>query len=362
MPDRAPLRVAVALSGGVDSAVAAALLLEQGFEVFGVTMRLWHEPPSGPDVPPLPDPADGAGRVAQTLGIPLHVVDARELFRQQVVERFIAEYGAGRTPNPCLYCNRQVKFGFLFEQALALGADRFATGHYARVRRKPDDAPDGATWQLLKGVDRGKDQSYVLYVLGQRELSRTLFPLGEWTKSDVRQMAARRGLVAAPTAESQDLCFVCDGDYRRFLQRYAPQAFAPGPILDVNGREIGRHKGLACYTVGQREGMGIAAPEALYVLRVDAARNALIAGPRRELGSDCLIAGEVNWIAGLPPVGQVAVEAKIRYRATTAPAMVTPRPDGCVRVQFPEPLRDISPGQGVVFYQGDVTLGGGIIQ
>lgn len=358
MPDRAPLRVAVALSGGVDSAVAAALLLDQGFEVFGVTMRPWHEPPSGPDVPPLPDPADGAGRAAQVLGIPLHIVDAREPFRQHVVDRFIAEYGAGRTPNPCLYCNRQVKFGFLFEQALALGADRFATGHYARVRL----AADGSTWQLLKGVDRGKDQSYVLYVLGQHELSRTLFPLGEWTKLDVRQMAARRGLEAAQTAESQDLCFVCDGDYRRFLQRYAPQAFAPGPILDVNGREIGRHKGLACYTVGQRGGMGIAAPEALYVLRIDAARNALIAGPRRELGSDCLIAGEVNWIAGPPPVEPVAVEAKIRYRARTAPAMVTPLPDGCVRVQFSEPLRDISPGQGVVFYQGDVTLGGGIIQ
>lgn len=362
MSERTPARVAVALSGGVDSAVAAALLLEQGCEVIGMTMRTWHEPPPSPDIPPLPDPADGASRVAQALDIPLHIVDVREPFKQYVVERFIAEYSAGRTPNPCLYCNRHIKFGLLFEQALALGADRFATGHYARVRRKLDEAPDGSTWQLFRGIDRDKDQSYVLYVLSQRELSKTLFPLGELTKDRVRQMAAARGLEAAHATESQDLCFVCDGDYRRFLQRYVPQAFVPGPILDVNGREIGRHKGLARYTVGQREGMGIAAPEALYVLRVDATRNALIAGPKRELGCDHLIADQVNWIAGCSPDGAVRVSAKIRYRARAVPAKVTPLPAARVEVEFAELLRDISPGQGVVFYQDDVVLGGGIIQ
>ncbi|MBN1937266.1 MAG: tRNA 2-thiouridine(34) synthase MnmA [Anaerolineae bacterium] len=352
-----PARVAVALSGGVDSAVAAALLLEQGWDVIGVTMRIWHEPPLSSDVPPLPDPANGAGRVAEVLGIPLHVIDAAVPFKQHVVDRFIAEYSAGRTPNPCLYCNRRVKFGYLFEQALVLSVEHFATGHYARVYL----APDGSAWQLLRGVDRGKDQSYVLYVLGQRELSRVIFPLGELTKDRVRQMALERGLHAAHTEESQDLCFVCDGDYRRFLLRYAPQAFAPGPILDTSGREIGRHKGLAAYTIGQRGGMGIAAPEALYVLRIDVARNALIAGPKCELGRDRLTACEVNWISGLPPEASVQVNAKIRYRAGAVQATVTPLPDASVEVVFVEPLRDITPGQGIVFYRDDMVLGGGII-
>lgn len=351
-------RVAVALSGGVDSAVAAALLVQAGISVVGVTMRVWQEPPPTPDLAPLPDPAVGAQRVADRLGFPLYVIDVQEPFKRHVVERFIAEYRAGRTPNPCLYCNRTIKFGELLNQALALGAGRLATGHYARVRR----APDGQTWQLLKGVDPNKDQSYVLYVLGQRELERSLFPLGELTKANVRQMAAQFGLQTAHTAESQDLCFVCDGDYRRFLQRYAPQIFQPGPILDTQGREIGRHKGLAWYTVGQREGIGIAAAEALYVLRIDPTHNALIVGPKRELGRDRLTAGEVNWIAGSPPPTTVVAEAKIRYRARAVRAHVTPLPDHRAEVVFDEPLRDITPGQGVVWYQDDLVLGGGIIE
>jgi len=352
------VRVAVALSGGVDSATAAALLLQKGLTVIGVTMRIWHEPPPTSDIPPLPDPAVSARRIADKLGIPLYVIDVTESFRRQVIERFIAEYCAGRTPNPCLYCNRLVKFGDLLVHAQKLGAERFATGHYARVRL----APDGQTWQLLKGIDPHKDQSYMLYVLRQHELALTMFPLGELTKTRVRQIAAECGLDGLHSPESQDLCFVYDGNYRRFLQRYAPQIFKPGPILDTNGREIGQHKGLAWYTIGQREGMGIAAAEALYVLRIDVAHNALIAGPKRELGRDRLIAGEVNWIAGTPPTTAITVEAKIRYRARAVRATVIPLSDGRVQVVLAEPLRDITPGQGVVWYQDDMVLGGGIIE
>ena len=352
-------RVAAALSGGVDSAVAALLLLEQGYDVFGVTMRLWREEDLEDDGSSAPrcDPTLGAQQVADALGIRLHIVDAAAPFKEHVVDRFIAEYSAGRTPNPCLYCNRQVKFGHLRERALALGADRLATGHYARLCW--DAAHEQR--QLLKGVDRRKDQSYFLYVLGQKELSRALFPLGCWTKARVRALAAERALPAAHTEESQDLCFVSGGDYRRFLRRVAPQAFTPGPILDSSGRRIGEHRGLAEYTVGQRSGIGIAAPEPLYVLRLDTEENALIVGTRDELGQDRLVAEEVNWVAGHPPRQAIAAEVKIRYRARPVAATVTPLAGDRADVRFVQPLRDITPGQGAVFYQGEVVLGGGLI-
>ncbi len=351
-----PERVAVALSGGVDSAMAAALLVEQGHEIFGITMNTWQETPPNDDQPARPAPAQGARQVAESLDIPLHVIDAVAPFKRHVVDRFIAEYSAGRTPNPCLYCNRRLKFGALLKRALDLGADRFATGHYARVRRTPE-----AGWQLLRGIDPRKDQSYALYMLGQTELARLLFPLGALTKDRVREMAAARGLPAAHSQESQDLCFVYDNDYRRFLNRYAPQSLIPGPIFDRSGREVGRHRGLAAYTIGQRGGLGIAAPEALYVLDIDTAQNALIVGPQRELGRDRLIAGQVRWVSGVAPRAPVAVSAKIRYRARPAQAVVTPLDHNQVDVRFSRPLRDITPGQGVVFYDGQVVLGGGLI-
>jgi tRNA-specific 2-thiouridylase len=295
--------------------------------------------------------------VAQALGIPFYVVDVVRPFKQIVVDRFIAEYSAGRTPNPCLYCNRHVKFGYLLEQSLALGAHNMATGHYVRTRL----APDGRSWQLLRGVDRSKDQSYFLYTLGQETLARARFPLGEWTKDRVRALARERGLPAAKAEESQDLCFVADNDYRRFLREHAPQVFEPGPILDSMGQELGRHSGLVRYTVGQRSGIGIAAPEALYVLRLDVDRNALIVGPKRELGRDWLIAEQVNWVGGAAPSKAIAPMAKIRYRARPIRATVTQLPNNRARVHFAEPLRDITPGQGVVLYDGDVVLGGGLI-
>ncbi len=351
-------RVAAALSGGVDSAVAALLLLEAGYEVFGVTMRLWHEGDRDGEagVPPA-DPTLGAQRVADALGIVFHTVDASVPFRERVVDRFIAEYSAGRTPNPCLYCNRLVKFGYLLTQVTALGADRLATGHYARSTWDPA----AERWQLLKGVDERKDQSYFLYVLSQEQLSRALFPLGNWSKTRVRALAAQRALPVAHAEESQDLCFISGGDYRRFLRQHAPDTFVPGPILDSSGRRIGEHQGLAEYTVGQRGGIGIAAPEPLYVLCLDTGRNALVVGTRSELGHDHLVAEEMNWIAGRPPPEAVSAQVKIRYRARPVSATILPLPGGRADVRFIEPLRDITPGQGAVFYQGEVVLGGGLI-
>ncbi|MBN1640927.1 MAG: tRNA 2-thiouridine(34) synthase MnmA [Anaerolineae bacterium] len=351
--------VAAALSGGVDSAAAALLLLEQGYRVIGVTMRLWQEPASrtAADASALRDATVGARHVAEALGIPLHVIDASAPFKRLVVDRFIAEYSAGRTPNPCLYCNRHLKFDYLLDRALALGADRLATGHYARAQL----AADGSTWQLLKGLDPEKDQSYFLYMLGQRELSRSLFPLGEWTKERVRALAAERGLPSARTEESQDLCFVPDSDYRRFLRQHAPHVFAPGPIRDSQGRELGRHQGLVNYTVGQRSGIGVAAAEPLYVLRLEPDTNVLVVGPLRELGREALVAMQVRWVSGQVPPAPVHAAVKIRYRARCAQAEVTPLPGARASVHFERPLRDITPGQGVVFYQGQVVLGGGLI-
>lgn len=359
-------RVVVAMSGGVDSSVAAALLVEQGYEVIGIMLRLWAEPAR---------PALGSGiveaatnrccsvesvydarRVADRLGIPFYVVDAGELFKRQVVDPFVAGYAAGLTPNPCLACNRTIRFGFLLEYARSLDAAYLATGHYARVRR----AADGR-FQLWRGADRSKDQSYVLSVLGQADLARVLFPVGEFTKPQVRALAAARGLPTASRADSQDLCFVADGDYRRFLAEHAPAAMRPGPIVDRQGRQLGTHRGLAAYTIGQRSGLGIAAAQPLYVLALDVAHNAVVVGPAAELGARWLRAGPANWVAGGPPDGPVRAQVQIRYRARPAAALVTPQPDGMVHVTFDEAVRDAAAGQAAVFYDDDLCLGGGVI-
>lgn len=352
------------MSGGVDSSVAAALLVEQGYEVIGVMMRLWAEEQNRCCAP---EAVDDARRVAARLDIPFYLVNYEAQFRACVVETFIAEYSRGRTPNPCLACNRHIRFGRLLRHAQALGADYLATGHYARV----DQA--GGRYRLRMGADRRKDQSYVLYMLGQEELRRVLFPAGGYTKPQVREMARRRGLPVADKDESMEICFVSDDDYRRFLREHAPEAIRPGPILDTAGREIGQHQGLPFYTVGQRRGLGIAAPEALYVIRLDTARNALVVGPARELGRRTLTAEQVCYVAGEPPPGPARVQAKIRYKAVLADALWTPlandearagvqaRAGAKARVEFDAPLRDITPGQAVVAYQGDVVLGGGTI-
>ncbi|MCL7453035.1 MAG: tRNA 2-thiouridine(34) synthase MnmA [Anaerolineae bacterium] len=346
-------RVVVAMSGGVDSSVAAALLAEQGYDVIGVMMRLWAE---GENRCCAPDAVDDARRVAARLGIPFYLVNYEAEFRHCVVDYFVEEYSRGRTPNPCLACNRHIRFDRLLGRARSLDTAYLATGHYARIVQSADG------FRLCAGLDEHKDQSYVLYMLGQEELRQVLFPLGHYTKAQVREMARQWDLPVAEKDESMELCFVGDDDYRRFLQAHAPHSVRPGPILDGQGQEIGRHQGLPFYTVGQRRGLGIAAPEALYVIRLDVKRNALIVGPARELGRDALEAGEVHYVRGEAPPGAVRVQAKIRYKAKLASATWTPLPEGRARVEFDAPLRDITPGQAVVAYQGDVVLGGGIIR
>lgn len=352
-----PDRVVVAMSGGVDSSVAAALLVEQGYDVIGMMMRLWSEPRVG--LHPVanrcctPDQMADARRVADRLNIPFYVLDVKDHFRQTIVQFFIDEHARGRTPNPCIECNRQIRFTYLLNRALSLDANYLATGHYARVRQTADG------YQLLKGLDEAKDQSYVLHMLSQDHLAHVLFPIGEYTKEEVRELARRFNLPVAAKRESQDLCFLSDGDYRRFLRTYSDTISAPGPILDQAGRELGRHDGLPFYTIGQRKGLGIAAPEPMFVLRKDTGRNALIVGPRAELGQRCLLIRDVHWIAGTPPVGPVQV--KIRYKAQPIEATVQMVDDECATIHFAEPVFGITAGQGAICYDDEVCLGGGLI-
>jgi len=360
--------VVVAMSGGVDSSVAAALLVEAGYRVTGVMMRLWAERAShgapetaGAENRCCTDEAvNEARQVASLLGIPFYLVDYEDAFKACVVDYFVAEYGRGRTPNPCLACNRHLRFGRLLEHVRQMGADYLATGHYARVDRL--DGPGEGRYRLRMGADPNKDQSYVLYVLTQEALRHVFFPLGTYTKPQVRELARQHSLPVADREESMELCFVGDDDYRGFLRRHAPRVVEPGPILDSAGRVIGRHRGLPFYTVGQRRGLGIAASEALYVIRLDVEHNALVVGPADELGRRRLTASEVHYVAGQAPAGPLRVQAKIRYRATLADATWTPLESGRAGVEFDRLLRDITPGQAVVAYRGDEVVGGGLIE
>jgi tRNA-specific 2-thiouridylase len=358
-------RVVVAMSGGVDSSVAAALMVQAGYEVIGIMMRLWAEDGEGAhgyNRCCTPDQMTDAAKVARKLGIPFYVLDTQAVFKRQIVQFFVEQYGRGVTPNPCLECNRHIRFAWLLNHALSLDADYLATGHYARIRQ----APDG-TYQLLKGLDERKDQSYVLSVLGQAQLARVLFPIGELHKARVREIAAALGLDVASKSESQDLCFLADGDYRRFLREHSPamlgaQISREGEIRTRDGRVLGRHTGLPNYTIGQRKGLGIASAEPLYVIALDVANNALIVGSQAELGCAQLTAARVNWISGTPPQTPLRAEVKIRYTAQPMSALVTPLPHQRAQVTFDAPVRDITPGQGAVFYQGELCLGGGIIE
>jgi tRNA-specific 2-thiouridylase len=349
--------VVVGMSGGVDSSLAAALLVQRGYRVIGMMLRLWSEPGEGQyNRCCTPDAMAQARRVASMLGIPFYAVDARDDFHTNVVKTFLDGYSRGITPNPCLACNRRIRWGLLMDRARLFGADLLATGHYARLERTPQ-----GRIRLLRARDEWKDQSYVLSVLNQEQLAHTLLPLGDFTKAEVRGMAREMGLPVADRPESQDLCFLGRSDYRTFLLRHAPEVRQPGPIFDARGNLLGEHDGLAFYTIGQRKGLRIAAPQALYVLEKDLERNALVVGTRGELGRSELIADQVNWIAGAPPVGVFRAQVKIRYKADLAWGMVTPEGSDGMRIVFDQPLRDVTPGQAAVVYVGDECLGGGII-
>lgn len=351
--------VVVAMSGGVDSSVVAARLVDAGYRVIGVMMRLWSEEAPGQSRENrccTIESTNDARRIAAQLGIPFYLINVEEIFRRNVVEAFIVGYSSGRTPNPCLTCNRTIRFDHLLNYALALGADYLATGHYARVRATPHG------FELWRGVDEHKDQSYVLSVLTQEALAHLTFPVGDLTKPQVRALAANYGLDVASKDESMDLCFIADGDYRRFLQDWAAEAIRPGPIRHIDGQLLGEHRGLPFYTIGQRKGLGLDYPERLFVIRLEPETNTLVVGPAERLGRDRLTAKEVNWIAGVAPSDPIPCTVKIRYRSLDHPATVYPLPDHRVEVHLQHPLRDITPGQAVVFYDGERCLGGGEIE
>ncbi len=357
-------KVIVAMSGGVDSSVAAALLKQQGYDVIGLMLRLWSE--TGREESNrccAPDSLALARRVAARLDIPFYVVDAKDLFYSTVVQSFLDGYAQGVTPNPCVICNRQIKWDFLLNHALALGADYLATGHYARKQETEDNR-----WQLLRATDRSKDQSYVLHVLTQEKLAKALFPVGGYPKTDVRKLAGTFGLPTATRSDSQDLCFLAGEDYREFLRRNAPEIGRPGPILTRDGKILGEHQGLAYYTIGQRKGLGVPSHVPLYVLAKDAATNTLVVGSESELGTRELIAKDINWISGDAPTKSFHAQVKTRYTAREAWAEITPlgvaQPGETFcnfRVCFDSPQRDSTPGQDAVFYDGDLVLGGGTI-
>ena len=386
-------RIVVAMSGGVDSSVAAALLKEQGHEVIGMMLRLWSEPGTIEDdgVERVVqnkccslEAVDDARRVARQLDIPFYLVNVEQEFKDKIVDSFYEDYVAGRTPNPCLTCNRHIRFTVLLKRALGLGADYLATGHYVRV----DDHPVTGKRRLRRGLDPDKDQSYVLHVLNQFQLAHACFPLGNYTKPQVRAMAAERGMRVATKAESQEICFVAQNDYRGFIDRYAAAHAAaavavgaggrgeasgqplitiprPGPIYDQDGRLLGRHRGLAYYTIGQRKGLGLTAREPLHVLKIDAAQNALIVGPAEALNRSEFIVGRMHYVSGDTPEEPFAARVRVRYKAQEQPALVTPLAGNRVQVRLMQPQRAITPGQAAVFYggeDGDEVLCGGIIE
>lgn len=346
-------RVVVAMSGGVDSSVAAALVAATGVETVGITLRL----AAGDSRCCSLDDADDARRVADRLGIRFFVASYAERFRAEVVEPFADAYLAGETPIPCVACNKRFKFDYLVERAAALGAARVATGHYARIAR---DAATGR-FRLLRARHLAKDQSYFLFQLGQRELARAVFPLGELAKEEVRAQARALGLATAEKPESQEICFVPDGDYAAAVARIRPDAAAAagGEIVDAAGRALGRHDGVHRFTVGQRRGLGVAAARPLYVTRIDAARRRVVVGEREALAVHEARVRDVHWVAGTPPAAPVRARVHVRYRHAGAMAKVESRPGCEARVAFDEPVTAIAPGQAAVFYDGDEVLGGG---
>ena len=400
------------MSGGVDSSLAAALLHEQGHEIVGVTLHLWDDDAGlSESLCCSLELTESARRVCAHLGVPYYVFNYQREFRCHVIEPFIHAYANGYTPNPCLECNRTIKFRLLLERARTLGFAYLATGHYARILTADDRPPTAAkplapdliqasgqrsavnrqrstvsgqppavspqpsalspqpsalslqpsAYQLWRAVDREKDQSYVLHMLGQQELAQLCFPVGALTKPQVRELAAARGLASANQPESQEICFVPGGDYRELLREAAPASLVPGPIVDGTGREIGQHQGLPRYTIGQRRGLGLGGGQPLFVVALDVARNALVVGPREALLCDQFVVDQASFVAAAWPSAPFTCEVQVRAHAAPVPAEVTPLADGRLDVRLHEPLRALTPGQAAVCYAGDQLLGGGRI-
>jgi tRNA-uridine 2-sulfurtransferase len=346
------------MSGGVDSSVAAALLHEQGYDVIGVTMRLWAEERpeefSGHQQCCSVEDIDDARRVAGQLGIRHYVMNFEEQFREHVVDRFVAEYAAGRTPNPCVRCNEHIKYRALLDRLPAFDADYVATGHYARVEHGPDGS------RLFRATDAAKDQSYVLYMLQQEQLRRLLLPIGGLTKGDVRENARRLGLEVAEKPDSVEICFVPGNDYRAFVQDRV--SMAPGEMRDSGGGVVGEHRGVAAYTVGQRKGLGVAVGEPRYVTGIDAAANVVTIGPEEDLFCDTVEVAELRWVAGQAPDKRSPIEARARYKAEPAAARLEASEGAAAVVRFERRQRALTPGQAIAFYRGEELLGGGTIE
>ena len=374
LKDESPLAV-VAMSGGVDSSLAAFLLSQKGYQVVGISMKLWDFREVGGE--PHPDgrccsseALNDARAVCQIMGIPHYVVDVRDDFKREVISNFVEEYIKGRTPNPCIICNTRIKWKSLCEKAESLGANFISTGHYAKIRYDQDTK----RFLLLKGIDPNRDQSYALWGFSQKDLSRTIFPLGELTKKQVRVLAKEHGLKVAEREESQEICFVTDNDYSRFIKEWVGskgqgsgvkgqgKKIQPGSIFNSKGEKIGEHKGIPFYTVGQRKGLNIAIGKPLYVVRIDAEKNAIYVGKNEELFKSSFVVTGVNWIAFDNLDKEIDCEIKIRYQHIPQKGKIYPLTEHQVMVKFNKPERAITPGQSAVFYQREVVLGGGVIE
>ena len=355
------MRALIAMSGGVDSSVAAALMVENGYDCIGATMKLFHNEDAGISQGhtccSLSDVED-ARSVAYALNIPHYVFNFTDDFSAQVIRRFVTAYEAGETPNPCIDCNRHLKFHRLYDRAAVLDCGAVATGHYARTAY---DEKSGR-WLLKKARNTAKDQSYALYFLSQKQLAAARFPLGDFAdKEEVRAFAAKHHFVNAAKHDSQDICFVPNGDYAAFIKQYTGKTYPHGPFIDETGRILGEHQGIIRYTLGQRRGLGLSCPQPMYVCKILPAQNTVVLSPKQGLYSQRLIAGEFNWIVPAPEKS-IRITAKTRYRARETPAKAEPLPDGTVRVIFDTPQRAVTPGQAVVLYDGEIVVGGGVIR